>query len=790
MGIQQFMYRYSHRWLALACLGSLVWLGVALPVRSQSPQMCINEKNDYLRYRITERTEWGRIALDKGYIQSAVEHLTQGLELSKATDSNIRAGILENFILENGVNIDEGIREVDTLIKLGDTAAARTVLTSANTLVQGIPDDYRFEKSGLLTKTAAGYAALGEQTTALDLLSQARQLAANVQGAGLQTTALTMVGRQYAAVGAGAIAIEVANQALQQAETINPQDSDRQSQTLAAIAVIYAEAGDIGQALQLAKSIEQPYAQENAMGSIALSAARLGQMDQAADLVQQLTLDEPTIEASKNIGVYLAKRDDQAQAQLYFDQAITAIANHGYPGPLFTETMLDAGLSETTMKALAVAPGGQFKVDGLMDLATYYANVENNKAVASDALQQAMTATAEVEQDYMQRDLWEKIYKRAIELENYDLALAAVDMLVAKGLSFNEIEDYTTIAVAAAKSGQIESALKATEQIDPSYIANTNRAWGEIAVAYAVAGDFDTAFTTVEKTKSFPGPDYVRALVRIGLQQQQGGLLEAADVTVEQAHQVAQAIDNEPDQLIALNAIALEHARMGLTEAANNFLEPVLVTLKAQSTDDLWMLQPLVEAWAEIGEYGFAVQMLDAVPEEYPESPRWKTWLVDRLIEDQEDYATALEVIESREDSAIKAAEMMRVAELYFRDGKTDQTLKILNRVANASEVGVDQWLRMAELYSYLGQTESIVPLLDRAFEVAKTVPGEESQVIYLRENLAVDDEQDRGSLYEKIAVAYGRNGSYDRGLAVAEQLQDTLNRNQTMDRLNCYRDF
>ncbi|MFG6103085.1 hypothetical protein U2F10_12580 [Leptothoe sp. EHU-05/26/07-4] len=790
MGIQQFMYRYSHRWLALACLGSLVWLGVALPVRSQSPQMCINEKNDYLRYRITERTEWGRIALDKGYIQSAVEHLTQGLELSKATDSNIRAGILENFILENGVNIDEGIREVDTLIKLGDTAAARTVLTSANTLVQGIPDDYRFEKSGLLTKTAAGYAALGEQTTALDLLSQARQLAANVQGAGLQTTALTMVGRQYAAVGAGAIAIEVANQALQQAETINPQDSDRQAQTLAAIAVIYAEAGDIGQALQLAKSIEQPYAQENAMGSIALSAARLGQMDQAADLVQQLTLDEPTIEASKNIGVYLAKRDDQAQAQLYFDQAITAIANHGYPGPLFTETMLDAGLSETTMKALAVAPGDQFKVDGLMDLATYYANVENNKAVASDALQQAMTATAEVEQDYMQRDLWEKIYKRAIELENYDLALAAVDMLVAKGLSFNEIEDYTTIAVAAAKSGQIESALKATEQIDPSYIANTNRAWGEIAVAYAVAGDFDTAFATVEKTNSFPGPDYVRALVRIGLQQQQGGLLEAADVTVEQAHQVAQAIDNEPDQLIALNAIALEHARMGLTEAANNFLEPVLVTLKAQSTDDLWMLQPLVEAWAEIGEYGFAVQMLDAVPEEYPESPRWKTLLVDRLIEDQEDYATALEVIESREDSAIKAAEMMRVAELYFRDGKTDQTLKILNRVANASDVGVDQWLRMAELYSYLGQTESIVPLLDRAFEVAKTVPGEESQVIYLREDLAVDDEQDRGSLYEKIAVAYGRNGSYDRGLAVAEQLQDTLNRNQTMDRLNCYRDF
>ncbi len=53
-----------------------------------------------------------------------------------------------------------------------------------------------------------------------------------------------------------------------------------------------------------------------------------------------------------------------------------------------------------------------------------------------------------------------------------------------------------------------------------------------------------------------------------------------------------------------------------------------------------------------------------------------------------------------------------------------------------------------------------------------------------------MEDNNDRGSLYEEIAVAYGRAGEFDQGLAIVQALQGEDTRERAMERLNCYRDF
>ena len=777
----------GHRWLTVVGLGSLGWLLWSQPVRSQ-PQQCVDEISYYQRNRITERADWSDTALTKGYIQSAVEHLTEGLEQARAIDVRTRASILENFIEENSASTGWLVRGVDQLIELGEIDAARTVLASATTLAQGMPNGYSALKIRGLTTIAIDYGAIDDQATALELLAEALQLETNVQGAEFKTNALITIAQGYSAIGESTLAIDIATQALQQAETVNYADPVRRDRTLGEIATVYAEASDLNRALQLAQTIEQLSFRENVLSVAALSAAQSGQSDQATNLIEQLTIDQFTIQTLKEIGLHLTANGDDQQAQPYFDQAIKEIEIHGYPRFGFTDELLDAGLAEIAWAALTTAPEGRMKADGLMELVSHYTET-GETAMARDALQKAMTAVNGVEQDYAKQELWEEILKRATELNDYDLAISTVETLVDKGLTFNEISHYTTIAIAAAKADQIDTALTVTDRIDPSYSGNVNQALTEIAVAHARAGDFDAAFTMAKTTNSPYTADYAQTLARIGLLQQKAGLPQESTATMKQAVQAAEALDYFSEQLIALNRIAVVQA--DTVEPTDDLLEKVLAMLQTQSSDseDSFTGQRIAEAWIEIEDYDTALKVIDAIAQVQPDNPLWKTLLVEPLI-DQGNYATALDIIESRDESVMPAEELMQIAERYMQSGQITQTLQILNRVYNASDVSVEQLLRISELYSHMGQTEQILPILDRAFEVAKTIPGDESQVIYVREDLAVDDTQDRGSLYEAVAVAYARAGAFEQGVTVVEALQDSNTREQAMARLNCYRDF
>ena len=335
-------------------------LQVQAQAQVQTPQMCIDETGFYQRNQVTVRAQWGRQGLRKGQIQPAANHLAKALGFARTVrDAGARALIFEDFIASNSGSSGWLVHEIDQLVELGEPDAVRTVLAPATLAAQELPAGHSALKIRMLTTIATDYGAIEDQATALALLSQAQQLVPNVQGNEIQANRLTTIAQGYMAVGERVTAAEIATQALQQAEAVTYADSFRRDKTVAPIAVIYAKAGDIDQAMQLAQSIEQPYYRENVIGSAALSAARLGQLDRAANLVQLLTLDQPTVRTLTDIGLYLTTKGDEDQAQLYFDQAVTVITTEGYPGPSFTRKLVNAGFAETVLTALSAAPGGR-----------------------------------------------------------------------------------------------------------------------------------------------------------------------------------------------------------------------------------------------------------------------------------------------------------------------------------------------------------------------------------------------------------------------------------------------
>ncbi|MEM7795185.1 MAG: tetratricopeptide repeat protein, partial [Cyanobacteria bacterium P01_C01_bin.118] len=394
MSTQQKIKQYGQRWLALACLGSLGWLGLSVPqvpARAQaSQQMCIDNIGFYHRNQVTVRANWGREALRKDRIQPAADHLAKALDFARAIkDVESRSLIYEDFIATNSGSTGWLVHEVNRLIELDQTVAVRTVLVPARRAAEELPTGDSTLKIRMLTTIANHYTAIGDRATALDLLSQARQLVTHVQGTEIKANILTTLAQSYGTAGDSTIATEVVTDALQQAEKVEYGDSSRRDQTIAPIAVVYAEAGNIEQAMTLAQSLEQPYYRENSIGAAALAAARLGQLDRATELVQLLTLEQPLIRTLTEIGLQLAETGDTDQSQQYFDQAIKVIQTEGYPGPSFTNAMVNAGFTETVLAALSAAPEGRITVDGLLDLAQHHTEAGNSKA-AGNVLRQAM----------------------------------------------------------------------------------------------------------------------------------------------------------------------------------------------------------------------------------------------------------------------------------------------------------------------------------------------------------------------------------------------------------------
>ena len=748
---------WGQRSIALVCLGSLgcmsLSLNAAQPMaQAQTSRMCVDEVNASLWNSVTAKANQGREALGKGDLQRATAHFTGALELVESVEqSGVKARLIEMFIQTNAADSGWLITEIEYLIEAGETDAIRTILAPALATTQSLPSGHSFLKTRLLSTIAAHYGAIGDQEIAVDLLSQARQAEANIQGDEFKAKALTEIAQAYETTGESAIALETAALALQYAESVDYPNPVRRAWVVQPIAAIYAEMGEIDQALQIVRSIEDEAYQDSSVGELAIAMAQAGQTEEALALLQEVTLPYYQAQTLAVIGLQLAEDGDE-QAQSLFEQAIATADTDVYLQQEIAQKAAQAGFTELAFNQLASLPDKTVEVRGLLAIAHHLTNVDELETVRK-ALQQAIDATAQAE-EYERAELSRQLIIQAIEIQAHDLALLTLQQalpadqsVVLDGRSAHE-----HVAITAAQVGQFDIALAIAEATEPADASLRDRIWLAIALAYADAGNFEEALAAAERFESIDRPYQPRVLAGIGLQYQSAGMREEADVTIAQALLAAEAQESSLFRVQAFNDIALEYAKAGQIESASDLLTQQVLNETTVLSEFSFLPVEIVDSWIGIGEYTLAIQATAAV-----------------------------------EDESTRNFHLERVFEQMIADGQ--QTLALENIEAFTLPASqVHQMLSMAENYFQAGQTPQALPLLARAFEVAQTVPGEESQFVYLRQDLQADDVYDRGSLYEEIALAYGKMGAFEQGLEVARSLQDSQLREWVITRLDCYR--
>jgi hypothetical protein len=291
-----------------------------------------------------------------------------------------------------------------------------------------------------------------------------------------------------------------------------------------------------------------------------------------------------------------------------------------------------------------------------------------------------------------------------------------------------------------------------------------------MTAAYAQKGQHKKAVQWVEQLPLDNRPVlYVKLLATIALSAAQSGETEWANKLLNQALQsidpmvvaYQERMDREGGDLFerdrikpqSLAAIALVYAQMGQAETTRQLLEQVS-QLDVNMSD---------RAIAPPSDNPYAVFM------------------------EAQQYVGAMQIAQGTKDSVIRESRLQGSATALLKQNRFDLVLPVVEQITVASSK-TQLLLAISQRYGELQQVDKALPLLAQAFEVAQTIPGEESQVMRFGTDglTVVDSYDDRGSLLEAIAVQYAQFQQIDQALNVANTLQEKPTREQAIGRIQC----
>ncbi|MBD2112812.1 MULTISPECIES: hypothetical protein [Cyanophyceae] len=242
-----------------------------------------------------------------------------------------------------------------------------------------------------------------------------------------------------------------------------------------------------------------------------------------------------------------------------------------------------------------------------------------------------------------------------------------------------------------------------------------------------------------------------------------------------------------------LAAIALSAHQAGQTTWANNLLQQTL-----QSIDDLvathqrqfpeevtqsaaiepGALVAIAVVYAQMGQADLTRELLQRVGT--IEQP-FEVFMAARQ------YVGALQIARATSPAEVRIERLQRSATALLQQNRFDLALPVVNELSEPSRQA-QLLLAIAQRYGDLQQVEAALPILAQAFQVAQTIPGEESQVDRFGTEgyTVIDREDDRGSLLEAIALQYAQLGQGDQARQVANQLRSTHLRQQVMASIRC----
>ncbi|MBD2043669.1 tetratricopeptide repeat protein [Microcoleus sp. FACHB-672] len=767
-------------WLlvGVSCLGSLFFVGnfsqafqtsrvessasIKL-AQAQVSSECQADKNQKASGRVRQLLEQFQQQTYIEQTEKAEETLLQAFtSLQNLTDEQIKASFLEEIVA--GSNNQPGVLSqiLERYEQTGQKEKAQTLLSPALQLTQSLSASSSLVKTNALSSLAGFYAKLGQKSQAAELISQALQSEKTIQGAESKVKALTAIAKAYVAVNEFDKATQILSQALQFSQSVEYADSNQKAWVLEPIALSYAQAGNYTKAIEVAEQItDAEYYQGTALAGIANQYAQQGKLRQATQLATTIKMVQVQAKALTDIATTSVKNGNKDGGFEIFSQALKVAQTEPQPynkAALVSEIVIQyaqAGEPDAAFTGVQAISEPQIKARTLGYIALQYAKMGQSEKAAQVA-NQAFNSVAEIKDARQKLDVSGEMLRNYTKAGFYNYAIQAGEKLgevfkqagnsldLADGML--QSENLRKLSLQAIEAGNYDIALQAAQMI-PNSIGYPlkNPTLYQVALAYAKTGQLDKAEQIARNMGNYSPFSQFQILAATALQAQNSALLS-------QTLQEAKAIADPEKKTYALAAIALETAKFGQKTTDSEIIAEALET--AQTVDENTNL--LTE---------ISYQLIQA-----------------------EKYEMALPFVKAIKIEDYKNNKLQEIAQAAIQSEQYSAAISSANALVNNPQAHARILLLLADKHIEAGQTDRVDEILSKTIEVTRTIAGPESQIMNVTESIQVDDEYDRASLYETIAIKYAEAKQYDRALQVTQNIQNVADRDLAQKRLACFR--
>lgn len=739
---KSFMSRSIHPWLLLSIFTLIAptflvvtrHLVVPHPASAQPASITCNP-NEQLESKLATLTNQAREALDRQDAETAGTALQEAITIAlQVKNTPFQADLIQSWLIEpyNGFPT---LRIIQLNQQLKSPQKTRALLDQFLTLTNRLPSANSVEKTRAFVAIARQYAALKQLRIANNLMARARQLEPQIKAPDLRAIALIEIAEAYAELSQP----QVAQTTLAQVEKILPRLAVEESNRIVErAAVTYARIGNYPKAQQTLERLSKvPEAFANTQEGIVQAYLSNGKLADAEKLAQSISATPQKISALAKVAI--AYRKNPSQSTSLFRQATT-----------LAQSVEDPYQKDTLLQEIVEAYVQAEQLDAAVQLAKSVKNLRNDTLKSVVVAHQKAGKTAQAK----------------VLLSQQLVAIKALsDSWEQRGQVWTVIET----AIAANQFDWIREDWAQISSIDYGLMD-----WQiiQIAKAYAQTGQHSQAAEWVRKLPLENRPlEQIRALSAIALVTAQAGNSTLANQMLEQALQTIDPLDKAYRERInreggdlfslerfkptALASIALVYSQTQQPEKARQLLQQVVV---------------------------FSSKIDDPSIASFTDNP------FAQFIEAKQ-YLGALQIAEGTAFPEVRNARLQTSALGLLTINRFDLVQPIANQTTEPVSK-TQLLLAIAQRYTELNQSQKAVSYLAQAFQVAQTIPGEESQFDRLGTDggTVIPIETDRGSMLEAIAIQYARVNRMSEAMKVANTLKEKATRDEAIQKARCAR--
>ncbi len=679
----------------------------------------------------------------------ALQAVQKPLEIALQTPSSRpQSDFLNGWLIErNGLYSPTLLEQ---LAQAGDRQPQSPLLLSTlaqfSQIASRLPPGYSYVKTRSFAAIARQYTDLdpSQNQQALQALEQARQASRSIQGENFTAIALIDVAEAYASIDDKASAQAVLTQIEEAVETIPPNSSESlKGKILQRVATAYAQIGDFTKAQDIAARLpEQNELQSIALRGIVEGLIKLQQLSEAEASAQSISAPTQRILAFEKLAIAYQNANQPTKADQLIAQA-----------QQLAETDNNLPNREFVLKGLAEAYLQLGQRDTALQIATTSLTVWQ-----PEVIQSVMTAFRQAGQNDVVESWLSEQLSNAETTSEYWEQQSNLAGLVSQAIATQQFEwiskEWSRIAAINAGAWLYDGQMV------------------EAATAYASTGQPEQAAAWVKQLPLSMRPILrVQSLAAIALSAYQSGKTDSANSLMEETLQSVDALvadyQSQPLDYLeeasqiksgAFTALAVVYSQMGQTDLTSQLLQEVGKT-------DGSITNPSITG-----------------SREQPFEIFW----------DAKQYVGALQTAqatnaESAEGKDVRNSRLLASASALSQQDRFDLALPVVDQLTQDSSK-VSLLLAIAQRYGELRQVDTALPFVDKAFQLAQTIPGEESQFDYAGADgtTEVPIENDRGSFLEAIALQYAQLKQSDRAVQVANRLQEASLRQQVLQAVRC----